>query len=67
MPDNLRTVALDDDAWGAEPPPYSSTTVEDPESGKNAEFNKAYLFSVEGAMKLIEIVSNMKITVIHLT
>lgn len=57
MSENMRTVALDDDAWDEEPPPYSSTTVEDPEAERKMGFNKAYLFSVEGALKLIQIVS----------
>lgn len=56
MSENLRTVALDDDAWDENPPPYSSTTVEDPDAEPRTGFNRQYLFSVQGALKLIEIV-----------
>ncbi|XP_045192489.2 uncharacterized protein LOC123548913 [Mercenaria mercenaria] len=59
MSENMRTVALDDEPWDEEPPPYSSTTVTDPEAERKTGFNKAYLFSVEGALKLIEIVLSL--------
>jgi len=57
----LRNVDLDDDdVWNDrdEPPPYSSTTVrhEEPED-HSVGFRREYLFSVEGALRVIEIVS----------
>ncbi|XP_060597551.1 uncharacterized protein LOC132751400 [Ruditapes philippinarum] len=59
MSENMRTVALDENDWDEEPPPYSATTEKDPEAERKTGFNKAYLFSVEGALKLIEIVLSL--------
>ncbi|KAH3768962.1 CKLF-like MARVEL transmembrane domain-containing protein 3 [Dreissena polymorpha] len=57
---SMRNVELDDDAWdeAAYPPPYSSTVEQVPQD-RTIGFHKQYLFSVEGALKCIEIVLSL--------
>lgn len=55
----MHRVNLDDEAWEEEPPPYSATTVEDPDSQPRTGFDKQFVFSVEGALKIIEIVLSL--------
>lgn len=55
----MRNVNLDDDVWDEHdyPPPYSETTVRnDIPEDKSIGFRREYLFSVEGALRIIEIV-----------
>ncbi|KAL4235226.1 hypothetical protein ACF0H5_006864 [Mactra antiquata] len=59
MSEQMRAVPLDDDHWDEEPPPYSTTTVAEPELEPKIGFKRDYMFSVEGALKLIEIVLSL--------
>ncbi|WAR13493.1 hypothetical protein MAR_027673 [Mya arenaria] len=58
--ENLRNVELEDDVWNEAdyPPPYSATTVKN-EEDREIGFRREYLFSVEGALKCIEIVLSL--------
>jgi len=55
-----------DDAWNERdyPPPYSATTVAHEEENTEIGFQRAYLFSVNGALRCIEIVSRFLVYVL---